>query len=340
MKAHVTDLTAIFFAIFGFTCWVLGDTCIKWIGQFGVPPPLPPQEVVAFMGLFMALTLLLQAALRGNLGNLRPRSFARQGLRASLDMTNNVCVVIALRHLSLTMFYILIFTSPLVISALSAVFLGERLTPRKTLALLVGFCGVVVAVAPWSAATGHLSAATAHLSAATGALSAATAHLTAATASSSRNQQVDLIGLATCLVCVVCFSVNMVWSRVLTRTEFPESLAFCSGAATAAVGLALTSFHPRPLTPALWLALVAMGICCAAGTLSFYVAVKHTSASNVSQFHYTQLLTGGLVSYLVWREKPGVPMIVGGALILGSGIMIALAARNPQPAVITDIAIR
>src|ERR1019366_6781182 len=115
MNARISDLTAIFIAVFGFTCWVFGDSCIKWIGQYG----LPPEEIVAFMGLFMALTLVLQAAVRRNLGNLLPRSIARQVLRALLDMTNNICVVIALRHLSLTMFYILVFTSPLVISLLS-----------------------------------------------------------------------------------------------------------------------------------------------------------------------------------------------------------------------------
>jgi drug/metabolite transporter (DMT)-like permease len=298
MKTRVSDLTAIFFAIVGFTCWVLGDSCIKWIGQYG----LPPQEIVAFMGFFMALTLTLQAAVRRNLGALRPRSVVRQVLRALLDMTNNVCVVIALRHLSLTMFYILVFTSPLVISMLSAVFLGERITAKKALALLVGFGGVLIAVAPWSHA-----------------------------------QRIDLIGLASCLVCVACFSVNMVWSRVLTRTEPPESLAFCSGVVTAIAGLALTSLHPRPLTPTLWLALGTMGIFCAAGTLSFYFAVKHTSASNVSQYHYTQLLTGALISYLVWHDKPGLPMLAGGALIIGSGLLIALAARSAQSALRPEI---
>ena len=301
MKARVSDLTAIFFACFGFTCWVLGDSCIKWIGQFG----LPPEEVVAFMGLFMALTLVAQAAVRGNLGNLRPRSVVRQGLRACLDMANNVCVVVALRHLSLTMFYILVFTSPLTIALLSAGFLGERITAKKAVALVAGFCGVVIAVAPWSG-----------------------------------EQRVDLIGLASCAVCVSCFSVNMVWSRVLTRTEPPESLAFCSGVVTGMAGFALTSLHPRPLTPVLWLALGAMGVFCAAGTLSFYFAVKHSSASNVSQYHYTQLLTGALISYMVWHDKPGIWMWIGGALIIGAGLMIAIGARDTEPVVVTDIAIR
>jgi len=301
MKARVSELMAIFFAVFGFTCWVLGDSCIKWIGQYG----LPPEEIVAFMGFFMALTLTVHAVLRRSLSNLRPRSVGRQVLRALLDMTNNICVVIALRHLSLTMFYILVFTSPLVISMLSAILIGERITVKKAVALLVGFCGVMIAVAPWS-----------------------------------HNQRIDLIGLVSCLVCVACFSVNMVWSRVLTRTEPPESLAFCSGLVTAIAGLALTSLHPHPLTPTLWIALGMMGIFCAAGTLSFYVAVKHTTASNVSQYHYTQLVTGALISYIVWHDRPGLPMLIGGSLIIGSGLVIALTARNAEPLLLPDIAVR
>jgi drug/metabolite transporter (DMT)-like permease len=296
MKARVSDLTAIFFAIFGFTSWVFGDSCVKWIGQYGVPP----DEIVAFMGFFMAVTLAVQAAARRRLGNLRPHSIVRQVLRAMLDMVNNFCVVIALHHLSLTMFYILVFTSPMAISLLSAVFLGERMTAKKAFALLVGFGGVIIAVDPF----GH-------------------------------SQHIDLIGLASCLVCVACFSVNMVWSRVLTRTETPESLAFCSGVVTALAGMSFASFHFQPLTPTLWLAMGMMGIFCAAGTLSFYFAVKHTSASNVSQFHYTQLLTGALISYIVWHDKPGLSMLIGGALIIGSGLLIAVAARNAQPTLST-----
>lgn len=291
MKPRVTDLAAILFAIAGFTCWVLGDTCIKWIGQFH----LPPQEVVACMGCFMALTLTVQAVVRRNVGNLRPRSIPRQALRALLDMTNNICVVVALRHLSLTLFYVLVFTSPLVIALLSACFLHERIQRNRMLALLLGFAGVVVAVSPWNHA-----------------------------------QRLDWIGVGSCMICVSCFSVNMVWSRLLTRTEPPESLAFCSGLVTALAGLALTLPHPAPLTPPLAVALALMGFFGAMGTLCFYIAVKHTAAGNVAPYHYTQLITGALVSYLVWRDKPDAAMLAGGALILASGVWIAWAARAAQ----------
>lgn len=292
-SAKVSDLGAIGFALAGFTFWVLADTSIKLVGQSG----LPPYEMVAFLGLFMAVFLLLYALARRQVGLLRPHRLNRQVARACLDMGNNVCVVIALRHLTLTLFYILVFMAPMVIALLSAVFLREGLPWKRAIAIGAGFAGVVLAVHPWSSA-----------------------------------REWDWIGFGACVVCVACFSVNMVWSRVLTQTESPESLAFFSGLVTAAVGFVLmVLLHAEPLTMRLTTGLFAMGLFCALGTLCFYIAVKHTSAANVSQYHYTQLVTGALVSYLVWRDKPGVYVLLGGSLILAAGLYIAVAAREVVP---------
>jgi drug/metabolite transporter (DMT)-like permease len=289
MRSSVSDLGAIGFAFAGFTFWVLADSTIKLVGQSG----LPPYEMVAFLGLFMAMFLGAYGIWRRDTQALRPRNLKRQILRACLDMGNNVCVVIALRHLTLTLFYILVFMSPMVIALLSALFLREGLPWRKGLAIVAGFSGVVIAVHPWGS-----------------------------------ERQGDWIGFVACGVCVACFSVNMVWSRVLTRTEPPESLAFFSGLVTAAVGLVLMLFHAEPLSVRQLAGLFAMGLFCALGTLCFYIAVKHTSAANVSQYHYTQLITGTLISYLVWHDKPGFFVMAGAALIFASGLYIAVAARS------------
>lgn len=292
MRSSVSDLGAIGFAFAGFTFWVLADSTIKLVGQSG----LPPYEMVAFLGLFMAMFLGAYGIWRKDTQALRPRSLKRQILRACLDMANNVCVVIALRHLTLTLFYILVFMSPMVIALLSALFLREGLPWRKGLAIVAGFSGVVIAVHPWGS-----------------------------------ERQGDWIGFLACMICVACFSVNMVWSRVLTRTEPPESLAFFSGLVTAAAGLVLMVFHAEPLTVRQLAGLFAMGLFCALGTLCFYTAVKHTSAANVSQYHYTQLITGTLVSYLIWHDKPGFFVLAGGSLIFVSGLYIAMAARSHVP---------
>ncbi len=297
-RAQVSELGAIGYALAGFTFWVLADSSIKLVGQSG----LPAYEMVAFLGLGMAVFLGGWMALRGQSQRLRPHRVGLQVLRACLDMANNVCVVIALRHLTLTLFYILIFTAPMLIALLSATVLGEGLSWRKTAAIGAGFTGVVLAVHPWSApGTGP--------------------------------HEWDWTGVAACAVCVACFSTNMVWSRVLTRTEQPESLAFFSGLVTCAVGLVwMAVWGWQPVTPRLATGLAAMGLFCALGTLCFYVAVKHTSAATVSQYHYTQLVTGTVVTWLVWRILPGGYVLAGGTVILAAGLYIAMRTHGTEAA--------
>jgi drug/metabolite transporter (DMT)-like permease len=289
MKPSASHIEAIGLAIAGFTFWVLTDSTMKLVGR----SRLSPLEILAFMGVVVCASLAAWTALHGELKTLRPTQPRRQLVRSFLDLANNICVVIALRHVPLTLFYILVFTSPMVITILAAIFLKERLQARKSIAIAVGFAGVVVALDPWGGTTPG-----------------------------------DWIGYLACMICVACFSVNMVWSRVLTQTESPESLAFFSGMIMTVAGGIAMIVHAEPIGGRLLAELVAMGVFCAAGTLCFYTAVKHTSASNVSQYHYTQLLTGALISYLVWRELPTIWMVLGSVLIVASGLYIAwLAAR-------------
>jgi len=289
MTARATDFQAIVLAVTCFTLWVLADSTIKLIGRSG----LPAYQVIAFMGLVMCACLAAYARARGSLAVLWPTQPRRQLVRSCLDLTNNLCVVVALRHVPLTLFYILIFSAPMVITILAAVFLKEKIEWRKGLAIVLGFAGVVIAVDPFGT-----------------------------------SRPGDWIGYIACLVCVACFSVNMVWSRVLTRTETTESLTFFSGAVMAAAGFAMMLWHAEPLTPRQLVALLAMGIFCAGGSICFFLAVKHTSASTVSLYHYTQLLTGAVVSYLVWRELPTLWILLGGSLIVAAGLHIALLASR------------
>jgi drug/metabolite transporter (DMT)-like permease len=284
-----SEAAAVGFAICGFTFWVLTDTVVKIVGRSA----LPAYEIIAFLGAFMCGFLALYAKVRHELKVLWPTQPKRQIARSCLDLANNLCVVVALRHVSLTLFYILVFLSPMCITVLAAIFLHEKIGVRKALAIVAGFAGVVIAVNPFGA-----------------------------------SRQGDWIGFAACMVCVSCFSVNMVWSRVLTRTETPQSLAFFSGVVMTVAGTAGMMVHAVPLNWTALGGLAAMGALCSAGTICFYVAVKHTAASTVSQYHYTQLVTGALVTFLVWRELPTVWMVLGGALIVGAGLYIAMLAKQ------------
>jgi drug/metabolite transporter (DMT)-like permease len=254
---------------------------------------LPAYQVIGFLGLFVTGFLVVYTLARRETSSLWPRQPRRQLLRSCLDLADNLCVVVALRHVPLTLFYILVFMSPGTITVLAAIFLREHPGMRKSLAIAIGFAGVVIAVNPFSP-----------------------------------SRQGDWIGYAACMVCVACFSVNMVWSRVLTQTESPESLTIFSGVVMAVAGFVSMLWHAEPLTPRLFLALLVMGAFCATGSICFFVALRHTTASNVSQYHYTQLVTGAIVSFLVWREIPTPWMVLGGSLIIASGLYIAFLASR------------
>lgn len=268
---------------------MLTDTTIKIVGRSA----LPAYEIIGLLGVFFCGFLALYAKVMHELKVLWPTQPKKQLLRSCLDLANNLCVVVALRHVSLTLFYILVFLSPMCITFLAAIFLREKIGIRKGLAIVAGFTGVVIAVNPFGT-----------------------------------SRQGDWIGFAACMVCVGCFSVNMVWSRVLTRTETPASLAFFSGVIMIAGGGACMLFHAVALNWRQLGALAAMGAFCSAGTICFYIAVKHTTASTVSQYHYTQLVTGALVTYLIWRELPTVWMVAGGALIVTAGLYMATLTKR------------
>lgn len=283
-KSSISNLEAVGLALAGYTCWVFADTTIKMAGS----SHLPAYEVIFFLGLFIVLFLFLRSLLRGEVRKLWPKRPGRQLIRSSLDLINNLGVVIALRHLPLTLFYILVFLSPIATTTLEAIFLKERHGWKKIVAVVTGFLGVVIAVNPFGS-----------------------------------GRQGDWIGYVACLVCVTCFSANMVWSRVITQSEEPANLIFFSGLVMAAYGLVCMLWRAEPITPRLGVVLLLMGLFAVVGNISFFIALKHTSAATVSQYHYTQLITGALVTYAIWKEKPTVAMVCGGLLILGSGAFMA-----------------
>ena len=44
----------------------------------------------------------------------------------------------------------------------------------------------------------------------------------------------------------------------------------------------------------------------------------------MSQFHYSQLLTGAVLAWVLWHERVTVAMMTGAVLIVGSGVYTAM----------------
>jgi drug/metabolite transporter (DMT)-like permease len=264
---------------------------------------LPPYEVVAFLCLFSAIMMAAKGAAQGSVTALWPRRPGRQIARIVLALGCSMANAVALAHLPLTLFYTAVFTAPIVIAMLAALFLRERLAAAQTAAIMAGFAGVIVAIDPLDNLT-----------------------------------RGDLTGFAAALVGVLCFSASAVWLRVITQSETSDSIAFFTGLVGTALCGALMLWHAAPVTPAMLLLLFAMAVFTLIGNLCNFTALRLTTAATVSQFHYTQIVAGALLGFLIWHDIPALHTVLGVGIIIASGLYIAAqrhkgeAVRSPDGA--------
>ena len=285
---NVSRSSAAALSLAAFTLWVLADTCLKFAGLSA----LPAMEMLAIVGFTIALLMAAKTLAFGHRERLRPKRPALQVARSLFDLVNNLGVIIALRHLPLALFYILVFLAPLTTTLLAAPLLGESLEWKKSAAILAGFAGVVIAVNPLGV-----------------------------------RQPGDWIGLLACMLCVTCFTFSILLSRRMSQTETPESLTFVSGLVMFATGTLLMLGHAKMPTLPVAATLAACGACGVVGAMCFFIALKCLPAADVMQFHYSQLLTGALLAWLLFRERPTPAMWLGAPLIVAAGIYTARANR-------------
>jgi drug/metabolite transporter (DMT)-like permease len=285
-------LRAIGFALSGFTFWVFADTCMKLAGEAA----LPPYEVVAFLGFFAVLLMMAKVKIQGNLiKSLWPRKPRAQLGSALLSLGNNAANVIALKHLSLALFYAAVFTEPMLIALLASFLLHERLNWQKSVAIVAGFAGVIIAIDP------------------------------------SRSFGAgDWIGYAAVLASTCFFTANTLWLRVMTQTESADSLTFFSSLVGAVCGGVFMLWHTQPVNLHILFILFVMAFLAVIGSLCCFIALRLTTAATVEQFHYTQIVTGAILGYFIWHDVPAFHTVFGAAIIIASGLYIAAHTHKAE----------
>src|SRR5262245_4494399 len=124
------------------------DTTAKYLGT---ATDLPAAQVIwlRFLGQFLAMVTVL--GLIAVPGLTRTRKPVAQLARSLLLLGSTAFNFLALRHLRLDQTTTIGFLTPLVVALLAGPFLGEWIGWRRTVAILVGFAGILVAIRPGAA---------------------------------------------------------------------------------------------------------------------------------------------------------------------------------------------
>jgi drug/metabolite transporter (DMT)-like permease len=178
---------------------------------------------------------------------------------------------------------------PIFVTALSAIVLRERVGWRRWSAVVIGFCGVLIALRP-SAQTVSWPA---------------------------------MIALAGCMA----FAVLMLITRSLRATS-DIVLASAQFMGTFAFGVVLAPFGWITPTLGSLSLFVAAGCISVCALLCGNRSLKLAPASLVVPYQYSMIIWAVMFGYLVFGDVPSVATIAGATIIIGAGFYIFLRERE------------
>ena len=258
----------------------LMDAAMKWLA-----PHYPPLQVAAMRGMASLPIVIVWLALRGGLRQVVRVRWVLQIARGLMSVLMLTCFVYAVRALPLADAYSIFFVSPLLITALSVPFLGERVDARRWAAIGVGLLGVLVVLRPTGAGT------------------------------------LTLAGVAA-LTAAACYSLSAISMRVLGRTDTTGSMMFWFTALVAlgAGGLAAPAWVR--LRPEHWPVIVFVAVVGALGQYAVTEAFRRGEASVVAPFEYTAIGWGVGLDWVLWSTRPGARMLAGAAIVIAAGLYL------------------
>ena len=250
----------------------------------------PPFQVAALRGASsLPLVLAWALATTGVQPLLRVR-WSLHLLRGVLGVAMMASFVYAIHRLPLSTAYSIFFIAPLLITALSVPFLGERVGPRRWTAIAIGLIGVLVLLRP----TGE------------GLLSLAAAAV---------------------LLAALMYAISAITVRVLARTDSTEAMMVWLMAmmALGAGVLAVPAWVPLRVDDA-WI-IVGVGVAGGLGQYAITEAFRLGEAALIAPLEYTALLWGVLLDASLWGVLPDAVTWIGAGIIIASGLYLLRRER-------------
>ena len=229
---------------------------------------------------------------RGSQSLLRTRRFNLQILRSILGLSSTLAFWGALIFLSLADCVAIAFISPLLVTVLSAPFLGEKVGVHRWAAVFVGFSGAMIIIRPG----------------------------------------MGIMHWAVLLpVVAALFWANyQIVTRILSRTDSALTTLFYTSAG--GLFFTTLIVWPVWLMPSLkqWVILAWMGFLGTLGHYFLIKAFEIAPASMLAPFSYTSILWSTLLGFILFGDFPDGWTIAGAVIIISSGLYVTQRERRVE----------
>ena len=248
----------------------------------------PVWEAVFFRA-FSGSIISLYLVYHSGINSIKTKKPVRHFVRAFSAVGCVVLYIFGIKYLLLSENIAIAHSAPIIAALLAVPILGEKIGIHRMLAIVIGFIGVLVIVKPGT----------------------------------------DLFQLKSLLPIGSAFFMASVYltTRSLMNTESSTSIVFYYSFALLFTSLI---FFPSdfviPDTFNLILAL-SLGIMGSMGHYFMSQAARHADVAVTSPFEYSSFIFVGVMGYLFFYEIPSQSVVLGGALIILSGIYVAYRER-------------
>lgn len=263
------------------------DAFAKLLGQV-----MSPGQVV-FYRFFIQTLLITPVILANRLWSIPEGTLWLQFARGVLLAAATLFFFAALNYLSIATAISIFFVEPMILTLLSAFFLGEGIRARRIMAIIVGFIGALIVIRPSFEAVGLPA----------------------------------LLPLAT----AVSFAFYVLLTRKISGTVNPFQMQWVVGlSAVLVMSVALTigqQLDLAPLRPALpegkvifWV--IGIGIVSTIAHLMIVFAVRRAPASLLAPFQYVEIIGAVTFGYLIFGDIPDQATVLGAGIIIASGLYL------------------
>lgn len=245
--------------------------------------------VVGWLRYMLGALVMLPPVLRHGLAGIRPSSHRLQLLRGVFHTGGLVLWFAALPMIGLAELTAIAFSGPLFICLGAVLFLGERMSPARWAAVMIGFGGVILVIHPWE----------------------------------GEGFSGVSLGVLLMLASAPLFSGGFLVAKFLTRRDPSDVIVLWQHVWVSALFLpfALSRWAAPTLEQWLWLCLC--GLLGAAGhyctTRAFHVA----DISATQSVKFLDLVWAALLGFAVFGTVPTGWTVAGGAVILVSTLWLA-----------------
>ena len=205
------------------------------------------------------------------------------GWRTAAEIAASFLFLYALFNMPIANINAILQVVPLMITAAGAVFFAEYVGWRRWTAIAVGFIGVMIIVRPGLEGFNEFS----------------------------------LLALAAMLFVTLKDLTTRMMPRDLPAMLVALVTAFAVGASGAVYGITEDWVMPQWHHLAL---LTGAAVFQIAGYYTAVIAMRHGDISITAPFRYTVVISAIIVGYILWRDVPDAPMLIGTAIIIATGI--------------------